>query len=631
MIGINGQNIMLNKPSNVLEIFLFDSSCNLKELNQDIEDKNSLVITFDYESHQLLNKNNIKHEISDNYLNRLELETIQKKSYELVEWFKEENLNELEYKGINVGSLIRVEFNYFLVPFLKNFVTIIKIYQKYNSAEFRTSILLHEIVRTLTNNVKKLNKNSVTKEEFYYDSITIPLKIKNHSFSFKLSKNRFLKLKNISEKSIHRFFGPKKLHMNKKSILLVEFDPVRYRHFLSTSKNASSIMLYNRRRPTIWNSNSYNSIKKSKCRIVTLYDLMNKNLEINIKNGESSVEDKISSFLSNTDFLEAYFSIYEHSFWKIIEKKFKNLLKKRFIDSIKEIEIASKLLEKYQFSSIVVWSESGSTEQIIIKLAKKHSIPVVLFQHGLFFDDESKATNRMNKFQGVFPVDSDETIVWGHIEKNHQLKNGIKEEKIQVLGNPYYDRIRNRPNPKTNHILLATSGPVIENSIDLTIETIEKNQATIKKICEVTTNLQKNFVIKLHPSPDEFDPTSLAREINPRIKVHKTGEILKLIEDCDVFVVIDISTVILDAQLLGKPVICVQVKDSGYGIPSVLTSNSCLIANKDNFQEILMRVLTDSKYRQEAIERGYNYARSYVVNVGCASEKILEYLGKKYN
>ena len=622
---------MLNKPSDVLKIFLFDSSCNLKELNQDIEDKNSLVITFDYESHQLLNKNNIKHEISDNYLNRLELETIQKKSYELVEWFKEEKPNELEYKGINVGSLIRVEFNYFLVPFLKNFVTIIKIYQKYNSAEFRTSILLHEIVRTLTNNVKKLNKNSVTKEEFYYDSITIPLKIKNHSFSFKLSKNRFLKLKNISEKSIHRFFGPKKLHMNKKSILLVEFDPVRYRHFLSTSKNASSIMLYNRRRPTIWNSNSYNSIKKSNCRIVTLYDLINKNLEINIKNGESSVEDKVSSALSNTDFLEAYFSIYDHSFWKIIEKKFKNLLKNRFIDSIKEIEIASKLLEKYQFSSIVVWSESGSTEQIILKLAKKHSIPVVLFQHGLFFDDELEGTNRMNKFQGVFPVDSDETIVWGHIEKNHQLKNGIKEEKIQVLGNPYYDRIRNRPNPKTNHILLATSGPVIENSIDLTIETIEKNQATIKKICEVTTNLQKNLVIKLHPSPDEFDPTSLAREINPRIKVHKTGEILKLIEDCDVFVVIDISTVILDAQLLGKPVICVQVKDSGYGIPSVLTSNSCLIANKDNFQEILMRVLTDSKYRQEAIERGYNYARSYVVNVGCASEKILEHLSKKYN
>ena len=622
---------MLNKPSNVLEIFLFDSSCNLKELNQDIEDKNSLVITFDYESHQLLNKNNIKHEISDNYLNRLELETIQKKSYELVEWFKEEKLNELEYKGINVGSLIRVEFNYFLVPFLKNFVTIIKIYQKYNSAEFRTSILLHEIVRTLTNNVKKLNKNSVTKEEFYYDSITIPLKIKNHSFSFKLSKNRFLKLKNISEKSIHRFFGPKKLHMNKKSILLVEFDPVRYRHFLSTSKNASSIMLYNRRRPTIWNSNSYNSIKKSNCRIVTLYDLINKNLEINIKNGESSVEDKVSSALSNTDFLEAYFSIYDHSFWKIIEKKFKNLLKKRFLDSIKEIEIASELLEKYQFSSIAVWSEIGSTEQIIIKLAKKHTIPVVLFQHGLFFDDELEETNQMNKFQGVFPIDSDEIIVWGDIEKNHQLKNGIREEKIHVLGNPYYDRIRNRSNPKTNHILLATSGPVIENSIDLTIETIEKNQATIKKICEVTTNLQKNLVIKLHPSPDEFDPTSLAREINPRIKVHKTGEILKLIEDCDVFVVIDISTVILDAQLLGKPVICVQVKDSGYGIPSVLTSNSCLIANKDNFQEILMRVLTDSKYRQEAIERGYNYAKSYLVNVGCTSEKILEHLNKKYN
>ena len=143
-------------------------------------------------------------------MNRVELETIQKKSYELVDWFKEEKPNELEYKGVNVGSLMRVEFNYFLVPFLKNFVAIIKIYQKYSNAEFSASIPLHEIVKTLTNNVKKLNENSATKEEFYYDSVSIPLKIKNHSFSFKLSKNRFLKLKNISEKSHSSILWTKK-------------------------------------------------------------------------------------------------------------------------------------------------------------------------------------------------------------------------------------------------------------------------------------------------------------------------------------------------------------------------------------------------------------------------------------
>ena len=84
---------MLNKPSDILKIVLLDSSCNLKELEHGIEDKSYLVITFDYESHQLLNKNNIKHEISDRYLNRVELETIQKKSYELGEWLKEENPN----------------------------------------------------------------------------------------------------------------------------------------------------------------------------------------------------------------------------------------------------------------------------------------------------------------------------------------------------------------------------------------------------------------------------------------------------------------------------------------------------------------------------------------------------------
>ena len=263
-----GKNTMLNKSTDNLKIFLFDSSCDLKELQQSMENKNSLVITFDYESHKLLNENNINHEISDIYLNRLDLETIQKKSYELVEWFKKEKSNELEYKGINIGSIMRVEFNYFLVPFLKNFVSIIKICQTNDTAEFVASISLYEILKTLTNNVKKLNKNSVTKEEFYYDSVTIPLKIKNHSFSLKLSKSKFLKLKNISEKSIHLLFGPTNLHMNEKSILLVEFDPVKYRQFFSSmSKSMSNVILYNRRRPAIWNSNSYTIIKKSNCKI----------------------------------------------------------------------------------------------------------------------------------------------------------------------------------------------------------------------------------------------------------------------------------------------------------------------------------------------------------------------------
>ena len=96
MIGKNGKNKMLNKPNDNPKIFLFDSSCDLKELKQGMENKNSLVITFDYESHQLLNRNNIKHKISDIYLNYIDLETIQKKSYQLVEWFKEEKSNETE-------------------------------------------------------------------------------------------------------------------------------------------------------------------------------------------------------------------------------------------------------------------------------------------------------------------------------------------------------------------------------------------------------------------------------------------------------------------------------------------------------------------------------------------------------
>jgi len=142
---------------------------------------------------------------------------------------------------------------------------------------------------------------------------------------------------------------------------------------------------------------------------------------------------------------------------------------------------------------------------------------------------------------------------------------------------------------------LGTSGPVKENTFDLTVDTIQKNRETIKKICEIASRLNKELIIKLHPSPDEYDPVKLGKEISPNIKVLKSGDIFNLIQSCKVFIVIDVSTAILDAQILGKPVISVRVKDSGYGIPSVLKTNSCLITNIDNIEETLTRIFNDKK------------------------------------
>lgn len=632
MIGQNGQSHKMSYELNndFTDIILLDSSSKLDNLKNLLAKKNSLVITFDYNTHKTLLKDQISHQISDQYLTRDELDQVQKKSYDLVKWYHEPTISEsIEYEGVNLGSLIEIEFNYFLVQFLKRYAELSKIFSKYHDKVFTSSSSLFDITSSFSSSVNKLDELELSDKKFYYDSIKIKFKLKNRYFEVNLSKSYYLKLKNTAEKITHLLFHPINNTSSKKTILLVEFDTVRYDSIFESSYGKKlNLVLFNRRRSAIWNLKSFSIIKKTGTKVATPYDVEIKEIENSIKSIISTIENKIEHLWNKEDYLKSFFSINGRSFWNIIKPLFIDLIKRRISEFIFEIELAKKLLQKIRPSSIVIWTETAPTEQIMLKLAKKMKIPIVLLQHGLFYD--SPGARYMNKFQGVYPLDVDKYVVWGKLEADHAQREGVKKENIVALGSPLYDQInRVKKNEKNNSfILLATSGPVKEDSFDLTVEVNERNENTIKKICEIVSKLDKKLIIKLHPSPDEFDPTELAHKINPEIKIVQTGSITPLIESCEVLIVIDVSTVILDAQILGKPVISVSVKDSGWGIPTVLSSKSCAVTDMDNFEFTLERLLKDESFRNDVIQNGKKFANEYLVNQGSSSKELLNLLSK---
>lgn len=582
---------------------------------------------FDYKSHYILyKKNNIKHKISDDFVTRDDLVQVQNKCYDFVKWYETNPQSSLiEYEGINLGSTIEVELNYFLISFVKNFVEIAKIFTRNSDTTFIVSTKFYEFILLFTNSVTKLETQITNNHNFYYDSINTSLKISSHNFNLHLSKSQFDKLKKLFEITLDLFFHPKKT--NNKTSLLVEFNTISYKKIFETLPNIDlNLILYNRRRPAIWNLETFSIIRKSGCRIVTDHALMDANTENKVRNIIQRMELNIKSIWDDDIFYTSFFLINGISFWKILKPILMNLFNKRFVQAISEIEMTKNLLKKYKFNAILVWSEIGSTERIVVKLAKRFGIPIVLLQHGLFYDSDSDGAYRMNKFQGAFPVYTDKYVVWGRIEEKHQLQHDLSNKKLEVLGSPLHDNIFSVSESKyQDYILLATSGPVKENALDLTVDTIEKNKQAIKKICEVVSKMNKNLIIKLHPSPDEFDPSEMIRQINPKITILKTDNIVPLIKSCRIFIMIDASTVILDAHLLRKPVISVLVKDSDYGIPSVL-QNSCVATNIENFENVFTQVLTDEFYCKTLIDKGTNYVNEYLVNQGTASEKLLSFL-----
>ena len=625
MIGKNGK-VTLEKTTKS-EIILFDSSSSIDDLKK-ILNKTTKIISFDYESHKILLEKNIEHEISDYYVSREMLVDVQNNCYRFSKWFEDNRFIQLiDYEGINLGLLIKVELNYFLVSFVKKFVEMERIFAKNTASNFFASPFLFDFIKLHTNLVTKINSGN-SPQVFYYDTIKIPIRLGRYNFTIRLSKNQLDKITKIFDVIVTVLFGPKKTEKRKKSILMVEFDPIRYKKiFENLSMMQLNALLLNRRRPAVWNLESFSIIKNSGCYVLTTCLLDDQDVKISTQKNIELIHKKIETILKFDDFFESFFSINQLSFWNILKPKFIQLFTKRIDEIIHEIEMLKKIFEKYMPNAILVWSEIGSTEQIIVKLAKKFNVKIVLLQHGFFYDSMQEGAVNMNKFQGVYPIDADKYVAWGHIEEKHQIKNCTPNEKIVVLGSPLYDDIHNlKPkNELKNYILLATSGPVKENTLDLTVETIEKNRQTINEICVAVSKMNKKLVIKIHPSQDEFDPSQLAKDINPNIMVTKTANITELIKSCDVFVVIDASTVILDAHLLKKPVISVIVKDSDYGIPSVM-SESCALTDMKNFEKILNQTLTDENFRKLLIEKGTKYVSEYVVNQGRASKSLLELL-----
>jgi hypothetical protein len=609
-------------------VMLVDSTTTIDVIKKILQqEKIKEIISFDYESHKLLKQSNIPHVISDNFSSRNELIEIQNNCYEYVKWFEDDKIKQLtDYDGVNLGLLIQTELNYFLVQFVKKFFEIAKVFTKNNSATFFTSPTLFESIKIHTNSVIKINsENNIG--SFYYDTLKIPLKIGERTITLRLSKNQFNILRKISD-SISGLLSNYRLDKNKKTILLVEFNPLRFKKFFENLSTVPlNFLMINRQKPAIWNFSSFSILRRSGCGIISTNSMSDKITKNRIKEKLPGVNSQIQSMWKYDDFFRSFFSMRGISFWEALKPFFKDLFTKRALESISEIEMAKRIFEKHKFDSILIWSEIGPIEQILVKLAKRSGIKIILLQHGLFYDSESVGANNMNKFQGIYPVDADRYVIWGKVEEKNQIKHGTPMEKLMVLGSPLYDEIPDVEKEDNLHdyILLATSGPVKENALDLTIETIEKNQQTIKKICEVITKMNKKLIIKIHPSPDEFDPSDMAKEISRDIIVTKTGDIGKLTRSCDVFIVVDASTVILDAHLLKKPVISVLVKDSDYGVPSVL-NQSCLLTDMNNFEITLKKVLTDEDLRKTMIEKGTIYVNEYLVNQGTASTNLLKFL-----
>ena len=612
-----------NNPGTDQSFLLVDSTSTLSKINK-LKNIFQKIISFDLESDRLLTDNLISHEISENFLPDEELKSIDSACINFCQWYNENNGNILlSYDEINLGSLFRVEFNNFLIPFLKNFMILTKIVKNFPNANFLCSSTIYQILSKLTKNVQSLEKK-LPESQLVWDKIQYNV---TDSISLKFSKENFQKLKKISEIITSVFIKNNHGKTNGRSFALIEFDSVKFETiFLESTKFKEKIFLYNHHRPVIYNSKSFRILKNSHVIPYITSKNPSKQSVYDMDLTRNKILKDFQVFFQNDEFFNSFFKFQGVSFWQFLKPFLINFFNKKILDYISEIERAKKFLLDKKPSVVLLLSESGVTEQIMLKLSEKFSIKTVLLQHGLILD--SLSAKNYNQILGILPVNSTKFFAWGNSSAEYVLQSTHYNDKIVTVGSPNIDRVflqRENIVKKSNTVLLLATGPRDQQSIGHNVNEWNKYENLIKKISSVVAKHNLDLIIKRHPDMAESNFSKDFSQEFPNVKILKHAEILDLLLLSKIVISVGVSSSIFEAQILEKPVISVMVDHDIYGSPKSV-SESCIEIKINDFEENFSKLINDSQLYQQVIQNANNELKENFSDIGQSAKKILDSL-----
>ena len=612
------------------KIILVDSTSNFENIKNFFKKGNNLsIISFDYKSHKKLENGNIPHQISDDYITDLQCKTIQDYVYKFTYWYFEKDFSKfLEYREINLGRLFQDELLNFFVRFLKKFKEIEIIFASNQNKEFLAENELFDIIQFFTNSTLNLQKSTKKFHSFPHEEMRVNLKIAGYEKSLFLSRDRYLKLKKLSDFLINKMFNPKITDNTKTKILFAEYNTERYKElFLKSKKFNAEIFFYGKRRPAFWNGSTLKTIRNSKCKIITnhlIYDNVAKHEE---KLGIKKMRTQLSELWKKNSSLEKFFTFGDFEVFTLIKPVLVELIENRLSHTIHEIELVNRMFQKIRFDFSVIINELGFSEQIISCLSKTHKVKCIHMQEGFHWDTIAAHANLTS--QGAYLHDADTLAVWGDIDRSISIENGgIPSNKVRIIGAPRYDNLFNSETKKQDYILLASSGdPQPEEVNGIRINKIEEYLTDILQISKIVRELDEEVFIKLHPSPTQLmDLVELEKKIDPKITIVSHGEITSLLPSAKLVISIGISSAIIEALILKKPVIFIPGIDYNWGDPSIINEKGCLISSINELKNDLKGVLNNTKLYAEQQNSSRKYLSKLISHHGNASDEFYKYL-----
>jgi len=328
--------------------------------------------------------------------------------------------------------------------------------------------------------------------------------------------------------------------------------------------------------------------------------------------------------------------------FELLEDKFSELFYRKFIEAVKYIEMMLQAVKKEKPDVIVIVDEYGLYGRAAITAGKIKNIPTLAIQHGALTPNDLGWLHPSDEISNNFidpkycPI-PDKTAVSGEYYKNILTRLGsYSDDRVIITGQPKYDILAHANNffekrkiydkfkieHKKKLAVLATQ-PLPKNENELLFRSIFRE---IKKLKDI------QLVIKLHPNEyDESLHRNTAKEVGLDVILTKDINLFELLNACDVLVTVS-STVALEAMILDKPVIIVDLKNNPDETAFVKSGAAIGVYKPNDISKAIIKVLNDKETKRKLQNnmKKFVYEHAYRID-GLAYKRIVKLINEMIN
>ena len=226
-------------------------------------------------------------------------------------------------------------------------------------------------------------------------------------------------------------------------------------------------------------------------------------------------------------------------------------------------------------------------------------------------------------------------IIWGIEHKGREGFNKeifkTQSEKIIVSGSPRHDKLfenKKREEDNTIRVLIAPTPITQIQGFDETKFHL-KFERFLTEICSILKNKNVEMVLKLHPSQSYHNETikNIVKNLKFNISIHLLTSITDLIESSDAVITITpegwgLSTIILESIILKKPIMNIILDNHFYNFPYVQQNAILIVSDETDLNDSIEKLVFNSDFRNELIQNGQQFVKSYLYEPGNASEQL---------